>query len=192
MCEYNNIISTRIKELISERNVTQNEVAIEIGVSRQAISQYIDGSSIPNAYKLAKIALFFGVSADYLLGLDNSGLKTEKRVNCDITDNFLKELARMYSEHSTVSLRLDCINNYKNIIQEWSDEHPAKTRLDDLLEKYPDFHLDTDKYPIVLPRAFGYCDRYPSCNKCPLYSINGGYHNKCWDMPIENEKGNNL
>ena len=118
-----------------------------------------------------------------------------KKIDCNVTDNFFSELMRMVGGRKVIldftDENTDLIN-LKKIVQEWSDSHPIKTRLDDLLEKYPDFHLDTDKYPIVLPRAFGYCDRYPSCNKCPLYSINGGYHNKCWDMPIENEKGNNL
>lgn len=118
-----------------------------------------------------------------------------KKIDCNVTDNFFSELMRMVGGGKVIFDFTDentDLKNLKKIVQEWSDAHPIKTRLDDLLEKYPDFHLDTDKYPIVLPRVFGYCDRYPSCNKCPLYSINGGYHNKCWDMPIENEKGNNL
>ena len=113
-----------------------------------------------------------------------------KKVDCNITDNFLHELTRMIDGQGFYFRGLLTNSELKQTVQEWSDAHPIKTRLDDLLEKYPDFHLDTNKYPMVLPRVFGYCDRYPSCDKCPLSLINGGYHKKCWDMPIENEEDN--
>lgn len=70
----NKILSTRIRELIAEQKITQNALAKNLGVTRQAISQYCDGSSTPNADKLLKLAQYFNVSADYLIGL--SDIKT--------------------------------------------------------------------------------------------------------------------
>ena len=70
--KYFEILPTRIRELVSENNITQNALAKEIGVTRQAISQYCDGSSVPNADKLLKLAQFFNVSADYLLGVTDA------------------------------------------------------------------------------------------------------------------------
>ena len=70
--KYFDILPTRIRELVSENNITQNALAKEIGVTRQAISQYCDGSSVPNADKLLKLVQFFNVSADYLLGVTDA------------------------------------------------------------------------------------------------------------------------
>lgn len=69
---FDNIFSTRLRKLMErdENNkITQQTLADKTGCSRQAISQYMDGSSTPNVDKLISIAKFFGVSTDYLLGL---------------------------------------------------------------------------------------------------------------------------
>lgn len=70
--KYNEVLPTRLRYLIDQSGQTQNAVASAVGVSRQSISQYCDGSSIPNADKLLKIAEFFHISADYLLGLSDA------------------------------------------------------------------------------------------------------------------------
>ena len=67
--KYNEILPTRIRALIADGGATQNQIAKEIGVTRQSISQYCDGSTVPNADKLLKLAQYFNVSADYLLGM---------------------------------------------------------------------------------------------------------------------------
>ena len=69
---YDNIFSQRLRALMKERSVKQSILAKKAGCSRQAVSQYIDGSSVPNIDKLLSIADFFDVSADYLLGRTNA------------------------------------------------------------------------------------------------------------------------
>ena len=70
--KYNEILPTRIRALIADGGATQNQIAKEIGVTRQSISQYCDGSTVPNADKLLKLAQYFNVSADYLLGVTDA------------------------------------------------------------------------------------------------------------------------
>lgn len=65
---YESLFSTRLRELIENKGVSKQTISTEIGVSRQAISQYCDGSTVPNADKLLKIADYFNVSVDYLVG----------------------------------------------------------------------------------------------------------------------------
>lgn len=48
--------------------VSQQAVADYIGKSRQMVGYYADGSVVPDAEIIVKIADFFDVSADYLLG----------------------------------------------------------------------------------------------------------------------------
>ncbi|OXS24693.1 MAG: hypothetical protein BI182_16935 [Acetobacterium sp. MES1] len=68
---YDSVFATRLRELMSGNGTTQKDLAGVTGITRQAISQYMDGSVQPNIEKLYKICDFFKVSADYLLGLSS-------------------------------------------------------------------------------------------------------------------------
>lgn len=62
---------SNLRALISKKGTTITALARELGISRQAVSQYTDGTGQPNVNKLKQIAGYFGVSADYLLGITN-------------------------------------------------------------------------------------------------------------------------
>lgn len=65
---YNKPFPATLRKLMKEANTTQQALADALGVQRQTISYYCDGSSSPNWEGIANIADFFQVSADYLLG----------------------------------------------------------------------------------------------------------------------------
>ena len=69
--KFNEPFPSRLRALMAEAKVTQTELANYIGIARQSVSQYTDGSSQPVIGKLIEIAKYFDVSADYLLGLSN-------------------------------------------------------------------------------------------------------------------------
>lgn len=58
----------RIKELRKEKSITMKRLGEIIGVSEGAVSQYENGKRQPDYDILKKIADFFDVSTDYLLG----------------------------------------------------------------------------------------------------------------------------
>lgn len=62
--KYKSVFATRLRELIKERGITITALAKELKISRQAVSQYINGSAYPNIERLFMIARFFDVSAD--------------------------------------------------------------------------------------------------------------------------------
>lgn len=64
------IIGQRIRELRIDAGISQQKLAEEIGVNRSAVSFWESGTNEPKATYIAKLAKFFGVSADYLLGLE--------------------------------------------------------------------------------------------------------------------------
>lgn len=66
------VFPERLREVMQEHGATQQELAEYVGKSRQAIGYYADGSSSPDWETLAKIAQYFGVSADWLLGLTDT------------------------------------------------------------------------------------------------------------------------
>jgi len=83
---YDSVFAERLRGLMSENGTTQKELAGVTGITRQAISQYMDGSIQPNIEKLYKIADYFKVSADYLIGLsDVRSFDLEVKVICEKT-----------------------------------------------------------------------------------------------------------
>lgn len=65
-------IGIKIKELRKIHNLSQEELASHVGVTRQSITNYENMSSQPDIEILKNIALFFHVTTDYLLSIDDS------------------------------------------------------------------------------------------------------------------------
>jgi len=68
----NGTFQKRFRDLYTERRTTQKELAIELGVSRPTVAGWLDGKNIPDILSLTKLAQFFKVSSDYLLGLSDT------------------------------------------------------------------------------------------------------------------------
>ncbi len=63
------IFKENLKELLLQSNLSQAKLANEIGVSQRAVSKWLIGQAEPTATNLFKIAIFFDISLDFLLGL---------------------------------------------------------------------------------------------------------------------------
>ena len=64
------MLGDRIANLRKEKKVSQEELADVLMTSRQAISKWERGESDPDIDRLKDLAVYFGVSIDYLLGYD--------------------------------------------------------------------------------------------------------------------------
>lgn len=60
-----------LKNLLKNNNLSQYEFAKILNNSQQSISRYINGITEPDLFNLIKIAKYFNVSTDYLLGLSD-------------------------------------------------------------------------------------------------------------------------
>lgn len=65
------IISVRIKEIRTERNLTQKEFGDILSVSQDTVSLWEKGKSVPTTEFVISICKKFGLSADYVLGLED-------------------------------------------------------------------------------------------------------------------------
>lgn len=65
------MFAERVKELRIAMNLNQVELGEKLGVSKQSVSNWENDNIQPSIDMLIKIAKFFHVSADYLLGLDS-------------------------------------------------------------------------------------------------------------------------
>ena len=94
--------SDKSKELRGEKKITQAQLAQAINLSRSCISMIEIGKNEPTATTLIAYAKYFGVSADYLLGLeDDFGVKeAEKSLRAydqhELTDRQQVDLLKMY------------------------------------------------------------------------------------------------
>lgn len=61
----------RLKQLRLEANLTQKDVAQHFQTSRQSYAQWEKGLRTPSSENLEKLANFFNVTTDYLLGKTN-------------------------------------------------------------------------------------------------------------------------
>ena len=61
----------RLNQLKTERNLLQKDIAKDTGLSLRSYQYYEKGERIPDINVLIKLCTYFGVSADYLLGLSD-------------------------------------------------------------------------------------------------------------------------
>lgn len=91
------------ERLAAERkknNYTQAELANIIGVTPQAISKWEKGLSLPDLYIIGKLAELFKVSADYLIGSNQTNSQSEVIINH--VNNYSGETVEVYNY--TISL----------------------------------------------------------------------------------------
>lgn len=88
----------RIRELREDKDLRQIDVAAATGIDQKTLSNYETGKTNPDSFAIIKLADFFGVSTDYLLGrssdrnhsLDSLVKKAEK-LQCELSQ-IIKEL----------------------------------------------------------------------------------------------------
>ncbi len=68
MDEQRQIFGDRLRELRKEKRLRQDDIAVDLNVTRQTISKYERGERQPDYCMLIKIAEYFQVSIDYLFG----------------------------------------------------------------------------------------------------------------------------
>ena len=78
----------RIKQLRRNNNISQKELGKIVNLNQRTISNYETGIAEPDLYTIRKLAEYFNVSIDYLLGSDEENsiqitrkdLKTLKKI----------------------------------------------------------------------------------------------------------------
>ncbi len=70
-------VGTTIRRLRLERELTQEDVAMHLGVSAQSVSKWERGDGYPDIEMLPAIAHYFGISTDVLLGADEQTKKEQ-------------------------------------------------------------------------------------------------------------------
>lgn len=90
-------LGDRIKTLRAAKNITQQDLAHRLGITKSVISAYENSIRYPSYDILIKLSNIFGVSTDYLLGcskgktIDVTGLKQNEIDGIILLINSLKK-----------------------------------------------------------------------------------------------------
>ena len=86
-------LSSNIKHLRKKKKLTQDELALKIGVKRSLIGSYEEGRAFPKLSLIQEMALYFDISFEDMLNLDLSNETTLNKNNKDITGNNIRVLS---------------------------------------------------------------------------------------------------
>ena len=99
----NRIFSTRIKDLRVKAGLSMDALASKLGITKSRINMWENNGTVPRMEVLVKLAQYFGVTTDYLLGNDsttnlseeNSKLNSLQRNLGKLNENELETATRM-------------------------------------------------------------------------------------------------
>ena len=99
----NTNLYNKVKELCRDKNITQKQLAETIGINQNTIKTW--EHKLPNSETLVKIADYFDITTDYLLGRSSNKLLTRKNER-----DIQKSLKQIYNGLDD-SLSLAYLNN---------------------------------------------------------------------------------
>lgn len=93
-------LSNCIKELRKKKGFTQKELAALLGIGQTTIANYEKGTRVPDTNMLNRLADFFEVSLDFLVGRKEKGASVPNEVSSyDEHENCIDEMYRIYVAH---------------------------------------------------------------------------------------------
>ena len=95
-----------LRVLLDERDMTQKQLATELNIAPSTIGGYVQNSSQPDFDTLKRLAKYFKVSTDYLLGVHTSITSTRKE------DEMLRIFRTMTAEQQDI-----CIEQSKVVVR---------------------------------------------------------------------------
>lgn len=101
-----NIITTRLRELRDQIGVNQDVVAEACDISRVALTRYENGQRVPRAQIAARLADYYGVSVDYLLGREDTHapVPAQEKAPAKTRDDLILERAREMNKEQLQAL----------------------------------------------------------------------------------------
>jgi transcriptional regulator with XRE-family HTH domain len=138
---YNNIFAVRLRELIEKKAIVHETMAKGIGVCRQAIGKWANGETVPDVFTAAKLAKYFEVSTDFLVG-------NTDEPNPNIKIQAIRNITGLSGE----AIEILSINNSLALdeIKEYGDNHFGKKSLN-ILNKMIEqkTNVDTNIFEIL-------------------------------------------
>ena len=91
------ILSDKITEERKKNGWSQEELANQLGVSRQAVSKWESAGAVPDLQRILQMSELFGVSTDYLL---KDEMKAENITYHESTESYAEPLKKVTMENA--------------------------------------------------------------------------------------------
>ena len=91
-------MKSRIKELRKKRGLMQQRLASELGITQQMLSKYERDVTLIKVDVLKKIAKYFNVTTDYLLGVSDVKRDLQRQMIMNETLDEYYDLVEVYKE----------------------------------------------------------------------------------------------
>ena len=102
------ILAEKIVKLRKEKGWSQEELAMQLNVSRQSVSKWESSASIPDLDRILKLSEIFDVSTDFLL---KDEMEADKANIVTVEDTFIEEA------QATRAISLEEANTYMNLVE---------------------------------------------------------------------------
>ncbi|MDE7168140.1 MAG: helix-turn-helix transcriptional regulator [Clostridia bacterium] len=76
----------RLRELREDRDLRQIDVAKAVGLEQKTLSNYENEVTNPDSFAIIKLAEFFGVTCDYLLGVSDRNITDNESLINEVED----------------------------------------------------------------------------------------------------------
>ena len=80
------ISMNRIRALREDADLRQIDVAAATGIDQKTLSNYETGKTSPDSEAIIRLAEFFHVTTDYLLGVNDLNLKAAQSIAGELSD----------------------------------------------------------------------------------------------------------
>lgn len=89
----------KIAEMRKKAGLTQSKLSTAIGVSRSTLAMYETNKSEPDFKTISKLADFFGVSVDYLLGREEKSPAAQD-AQPSYVDEFVRDFGDLFADET--------------------------------------------------------------------------------------------
>ena len=144
------LFNEKLKMLRKENNLTQEELAEKINVSRQAITKWESGEGIPDIENLKQISIVFNTTIDELVKEDKD-INIEKKMNYSFIQELEIDHSKDFDIHVDKMYEINVLPNEEEIVKvevlsnEENVEELFKVKFDDLYNSL-DIDVKSKKY----------------------------------------------
>jgi len=134
------LFNEKLKMLRKKENLTQEELAEKLNVSRQAITKWESGDGTPDIYNLKQISTLFNITIDELIKEEKEVIVEDKNEH-----GYVEELEIDHTKHFDIHMKevceLNIMPNTKEIVRielmsnEEKLDQPLKIKFDDSYNK---------------------------------------------------------
>jgi HTH-type transcriptional regulator, competence development regulator len=114
------VLGDRLRRLRLEKKLTQEELGKKINVTKVSISGYENGNRTPDTETLQKLADFFNVTTDYLLGRTDNPSPPESDIPEEL--NTLAKINQLIKEYGIEQMGFFDIEKWKSLSEEEIEE----------------------------------------------------------------------